>query len=264
MMRRHSFRLGSYRMRIAWLPAVVAVALLALMLWAGFWQLGRAEDKRRAIVEETYRGSRPPLVVDGAFAAGSEPARLRHRRAEFTGRYRVDRQYLLDNRTHHGVAGYHVLTPMRLEGGDVHVLVNRGWVPVGAHRARLPDVAVSGDTLTEEGLIVEPPGSGLELGPAGYDDRGWPRVVQRVDLARIEAELGAPLLPFVIRLSPASAHGYLRDWRLRAGLSPERHLGYAVQWFAMAAALAILCVIVCVRRAPEQEPEQSSEDRNEA
>lgn len=264
MMRRYSFRIGSYRMRIAWLPAVVAVALLAVMLWAGFWQLGRAEDKRRAIVEETYRGSRPPVVVDGALAASYVPARLRNRRALVTGRYRADRQFLLDNRTHHGVAGYHVLTPMRLEGGDVYVLVNRGWVPVGAHRERLPDVAVSSDTLSEEGLIVELPGSGLELGPTGYDDRGWPRVVQRVDLARIEAELAAPLLPFVVRLSPASAHGYLRDWQHRAGLSPERHLGYAVQWFAMAAALAILCVIVCVRRAPEHRLDDGSEDSHEA
>ena len=255
MMRRHSLRVGRYRVGIAWLPAVVALALLALMLWAGFWQLGRSEDKRRIIVEESYRRAKPPLVLDAALPAGTDLALLRNRRAVAFGSYLSDRQYLLDNRTHRGVAGYHVLTPMRLERGDAYLLVNRGWLAVGPDRNRLPDVAVSAGALSAQGLIVAPPGSGLALGPSGYATGTWPRVVQRIDAARIEAELGAPLLPFVLRLSPESEHGYVREWQQRTGLSPERHLGYAVQWFAMAAALAALCVIVSVRRAPEDRSE---------
>ena len=89
------------------------------------------------------------------------------------------------------------------------------------------------------------------VGATGYDDEGWPRVVQNVDLARIQEQLGSPLLPFVLRLSPDSEHGYLRDWRVRTGLTSERHMGYAVQWFAMAVVLAGLCVWVAVERAPE-------------
>jgi cytochrome oxidase assembly protein ShyY1 len=93
------------------------------------------------------------------------------------------------------------------------------------------------------------------LGASGYDDEGWPRVVQHVDLARIQEQLGVPLLPFVLRLSPASDHGYERDWPVRAGLTLERHVGYAVQWFALAAALVGLCVWVAVKRAPQEHHE---------
>ncbi len=142
-------------------------------------------------------------------------------------------------------------TPLLLQGIDVHLLVNRGWLPVGPDRGQLPDLAVSEQTLTEVGLIVATPASGLVLGSSGYDEDGWPRVVQQVDLARIEEQLGAPLLPFVLRLSPNSEHGYVREWQIRPGLSPERHVGYAVQWFALALALVALCMWAAVRRVPE-------------
>ncbi|HEY5647678.1 MAG TPA: SURF1 family protein, partial [Pseudomonadales bacterium] len=129
--------------------------------------------------------------------------------------------------------------------------VNRGWVPVGPDRRRLPDTTVSERDISEQGVIVAPPAAGLDLGPSGYDDGGWPRVVQRVDLARIQAQLGSPLLPFVLRQAPESEHGYVRAWETRSGLSPERHVGYAVQWFSLAAALLGLSLWVAVKRAPE-------------
>ena len=217
-------------------------------MWAGFWQLDRAQEKRRIIAEQLYRGEKAPVVLQPGMRDSAALEQLRHRRARASGRYRPDRQYLLDNRTHKGVAGYHVLTPLRLQDSDVHVLVNRGWLPVGGDRARLPDIAVSARPVTEEGLIVAPPPSGITLGSAGYDQRTWPRVVQHVDLARIEAELGAPLLPFMLRLSPDSPRGYLREWPVRTGLSPQRHLGYAVQWFALAVALIALCIWAAIHR----------------
>ena len=255
-MRGRDFHLGRYRLRIAWLPAVAALAVLGLMLWAGFWQLERAAEKRRILVEESYRASRPPLALDAGLLGRADLSRLRHRRAIATGHYRTDRQYLLDNRTHQGVAGYHVLTPLRLDGGDVHVLVNRGWIAIGPDRARLPDIAVTPEAVSVEGVVAALPASGLALGPAGYADGGWPRVVQRVDVARIEAQIGAPLLPFVLRLSADSDHGFVREWQAHTGLTPERHIGYAVQWFAMAAALLALCLFVSLRRLGENAHER--------
>lgn len=244
-------RIGRFRVRVAPLPAAAALITLAVLLWAGFWQLDRAAEKRRAVAAELERSGQAPIdVLAELIDAGGLEGAI-YRRASARGRYRGERQYLLDNRTHRGVAGYHVLTPLRLGDSDVHLLVNRGWLPVGPHRGRLPDVAVSEQPLVEAGVMVAPPGAGLALGSSGYDGDGWPRVVQRVDLDRMQAQLGGPLLPLVMRLSPDSAHGYVREWRARTGLSPERHLGYAVQWFALAAALLALCAWVAVRRPPE-------------
>jgi surfeit locus 1 family protein len=252
MIRSHTVRIGAYELRVAPLPAVAALLMLALLVSAGFWQLRRAEVKRTIVVEQAYRGDKESLVLEPGMAASATLERLRHRRASVTGHYRSDFQYLLDNRIHKQVAGYHVLTPFRLQGGDAYLLVNRGWLPVGPDRGRLPDVIVGEQALLEKGTIAAPPASGLTLGASGYDDEGWPRVVQNVDLTRIQEQLGAPLLPFVLRLSPGSEHGYVREWRVHTGLTPERHVGYAVQWFALAAALVGLCIWAAVGRAPEE------------
>lgn len=251
-MRSRRMRVGAHVLSVAPLPAIAALLILALMISAGFWQLRRAEEKRAIAIEQAYRAEKQALVLTPSLIDATGLEKLRHRRSTAKGRYRSDKQYLLDNRTHHGVAGYEVLTPFRLRGSDVHVLVNRGWLPVGPDRRRLPDLGVSDALLLQQGVIVPPPAPGLSLGPSGYDNQDWPRVVQRVEMTRIQEQLGSPLLPFVVRLSKASENGYTRDWPSQPGLTPERHVGYAVQWFALAAALVVLCVWVAVKR--EKEP----------
>jgi surfeit locus 1 family protein len=251
----HPMRIGAYQIRVAALPAVAALLMLALLVSAGLWQLRRAEDKRAMAVEQSYRAEKRALVLTPGLAGSADLEKLRYRHTSATGHYRDHEQYLLDNRTHNGVAGYHVLTPLRLQDSDVYVLVNRGWVPVGPDRRQLPRVAVSEQPMTVQGLIVAPPAAGLDLGASGYDNPGWPRVVQRVELKRIQEQLDRPLLPFVVRLSADSEHGYVRAWQMRTGLTPERHVGYAVQWFALAAALAGLCLWVAVKRLPTADHE---------
>jgi surfeit locus 1 family protein len=243
-------RLGGFELSVALLPAVATLLMLALLVWAGLWQLDRAEEKRALAAEQAYRGAKSAIVLLPGLLDDANHARLRHRQSSALGQYRGDTQYLLDNRTHAHVAGYHVLTPFRLQGSNVHVLVNRGWLPVGPDRRRLPDLSVNPQQLTVQGMIVDPPAPGLALGASGYDEGGWPKVIQRVDFARIQEQLDSPLLPFMVRLSAASEHGYERDWKVQTGLSPQRHVGYAVQWFALAAALLALSVWVAVKRAP--------------
>ena len=119
-------RLGAYRIRVTPLPAVAALLMLAVLLWAGFWQLDRAAEKRRLHAARADRSDQAPVVLEAGLLESPAPQTLIYRAAKARGRYRQDEQYLLDNRTHNGVAGYHVLTPFKLEHSEVHVLVNRG------------------------------------------------------------------------------------------------------------------------------------------
>jgi len=248
----HSMRMGAYGVHLAPLPTVAALLMLALLLSAGFWQLRRAEEKRAIVVEQAYRGDKPPLVLAPDMAGSASLESWRHRLASAPGHYSGDQQYLLDNRTHNQVAGYHVLTLLRLAKSDVHLLVNRGWLPVGPDRRQLPGIAAGEHAVNPQGVIVAPPAPGLVLGATGYDDAGWPRVVQWLDLDRIQEQLGKPLLPFVLRLAPQADFGYARNWQVRGGLTPVRHVGYAVQWFALAVALVVLSLWVAVKRIPEE------------
>ena len=65
------------------------------------------------------------------------------------------------------------------------------------------------------------------------------------DLARAS---GLALYPQLVLLDPAERDGYLRDWR-PGGLPPERHVGYALQWYALAATLLAGYVAVSLHKA---------------
>ena len=219
----------------ATLPMLLGVALLVGL---GVWQLDRAGQGRAQLA--AYAGSAAaPLPLPPA----SRPL-PRYARVRLTGQYLPQRQFLLDNMTHAGVAGYRVLTPFVTAGGDT-VLVDRGWLPVGPSRATLPEVGVGGETRELAGRLDALPRPGIELG-ASAGGGPWPRVVAFPRLAELGAALGRELYPSVVLLDADAPDGYLRDWH-PGGLPPERHLGYALQWFALALTLLVGYVFASLR-----------------
>lgn len=238
-------RIGRFEFRPGLWPSLVTLLLLALLLSLGFWQLDRAEQKR--VLLDAY-GARPgdaPIKLQADFTPGPE---WRYRRVQVMGSYVVEHQFLLDNRVHQGRAGYQVLTPLRLARSDVVVLVNRGWVPQGATRADLPPLPVPTESeLTVEGLIDFPSEKVFALGEGEDRDPGWPKVLQRVRLDLQAQQLNARLLPMLVLLAPEQPGGFVREWNPIV-IGPERHVGYAVQWFALAAALVILYMLANLKR----------------
>ncbi|HRD66136.1 MAG TPA: SURF1 family protein [Candidatus Competibacter sp.] len=218
-----------------------------MLLGLGFWQLDRGRQKFELQAAFVERLRQPPVAL--AEVRVDDPAN-RYRRVTIVGRYDGAHQLLLDNQMCDGRPGYHVLTPLRLESGAA-ILINRGWFALGVSRQELPDVSVSTDPITVGGWLAQPANPGLLLGDAAGADLRWPRVVPYVDYRRLAALLGYPLQPAVVLLEPDAAQGYVRDWEPRfGGIGPERHQGYAVQWFALAVALIILYLAINTRRLP--------------
>jgi surfeit locus 1 family protein len=221
-------------------PTLAMLPLLALLLWLGTWQYHRAGEKR-ALWQSFERGADRTLPLP---AAGAPlPERYSHVRVE--GTYLPERQVLLDNMTHAERAGYRVLTPLSRTDGTV-VLVDRGWVPLGRTRQDLPDVAVGTELRVVTGRVDNLPRAGIELADAP-DGSGWPRVLSFPRMAQVERVLGRPLYSQVVLLDPSLPDGYERDWQ-PPGLPPERHLGYSVQWYALATTLLVLWVAVNLKK----------------
>ena len=85
------------------------------------------------------------------------------------------------------------------------------------------------------------PRAGIEL--KTDDGAGWPRRLSYPDNAALQRIYAAPVASSVILLDAAAADGFLRDWR-PGGLPPERHFGYAVQWYGLSLALLVLFCVV--------------------
>lgn len=178
----------------------------------------------------------------------AKPESWRYRHVKLTGRFDNARQFLLDNQVSRGQVGYDVLTALRLPEDQGRVLVDRGWVPLGANREVLPDVAVSADKISIQGAVYVPYAQGYSLGGMATGETGWPLRVQFIDFKQMGARLKAPLAVMVIRLDPEAPYGYRREWEV-VPFGPARHLGYAVQWFALACALLAIYIFVNLNRA---------------
>ena len=238
-------RFGSLEFAPGRWPTVITLVVFGILVSLGFWQLDRADQKRALLAQYHAGADASPIRLDARVRSLDG---LQYQLATATGSYDGDHQFLLDNRTHNGVAGYQVLTPLKLAGG-AGLLVNRGWVPLPGSREVLPQVPVDDDERTVTGRIRQPSLKGFSLG--GEQPRtGWPYRIQRVDIDRLAHELDYPLLPAELLLGPGQPDGYVRDWRPLT-FGPERNVGYAVQWFSMAAVLLVIYLMVNTKRTAE-------------
>ena len=227
----------------AWRKAVVvlaALATIALAMRLGFWQLDRAAQK--LALQETLdtRGSAPPLgAAELARDASAVPEQV-SRRVRVAGEWAADRTVFLDNRQMSGKVGFFVVTPLRLEGRPESVLVQRGWAPRNfEQRALLPPVATPAGRVEVTGRIAATPSRLLQLDTAASGP-----IRQNLDLASFARETGLELLPLAViedAASNPSRDGLERHWSPPA-TDVQKHYGYAFQWFAIAAAVAVLYV----------------------
>lgn len=217
--------------------ALLAALGVALFASLGRWQLHRAEEKRAL-----YAG-----FAAGAGAAVPLPENYRpverYLRVTARGHYDSSRQFLLDNMTHEGVPGFHVLTPLVQHDLRV-VLVDRGFMPLAGSRSDLPDVTVDDGERSVTGRADNLPQAAVSLdaGPA----TGWPRIVSFPTMPEVATALSARVYPQVVLLDADQPDGFLRDWR-PPGMPPDRHVAYAVQWFGLAATVFITWVVLSFR-----------------
>ena len=141
---------------------------------------------------------------------------------------------LLDNRIHAGIAGYHVVMPLRISGSTMHVLVNRGWVAAGADRNRLPEIRTPKSTITVAGVAVVP-GRFIELAEVDGSGVVW----QNLTIERFIEHKGLAIQPIVIEQTGDLDDGLVRSWP-RPDFGIDKHYAYAVQWFLFCGLIVFL------------------------
>ncbi len=215
--------------------------VLTFLVLLGFWQLGRADEKRSFFGQQKLSSNKGEVELLSLLPNSLES--LRYRKVKIAGHYDQHHQFLIDNQIVNGQAGYFVMTPLVLAGMNKAVLVNRGWVPLNKDRHILPDITIKSEAkMTLTGRINNFPVVGMKLAGAEIPTESWPSVVQLVDINILSTKLGIPLFPFQVELDPALSEGFLRDWKTNSIISPEKHVAYAVQWFGLAMTLTILFI----------------------
>ena len=237
----------AYKFSLNYRVLILAIGLLPVLLWLGNWQLQRAAEKESIQATYASRQQQSPAVFDTATLASLEAqADLSFLNVRLIGQFDAERWFLLDNRIQNGKVGYEVLNPFITNNGD-WLIVNRGWVEAPAKRSELPTVSALPETDVELVGQVYVPDTGYQLAGIESSAQAWPKVITVFDQAYISQQLGQQLFPYQVRLSAGQPSALVTDWP-PINVSPEKHRGYALQWFAMAAALVIWLVFASFRK----------------
>lgn len=233
---------------VGWTAAVITIVAFVSL---GQWQLSRMHQKQAMLdAVATTLAARTALPLS---VAGDADRARDYDWGAGRGRF-VDRPaFVLDNQIQAGTPGlrvYRLFAPV----DAAPLLVDLGWTPLADRTTRLPDAAiVRGEALLGRdvelrGLLAPPPSAGLALGPALVP--GDAVLMTRIELDAIAAQAGMPALPpRVLRVDPALDLGYARDLDVLPNtLTPDKHLGYAVQWFGMALAVLVIALVLTFRK----------------
>ena len=238
---------------------VSALLVIAIGCSAGIWQLRRADTKIALAANLLARQQMPILNANAGPWTFDE---ARERRMIARGQYMPEAAIWLDNRPRPippagsttSQSGFYLMMPLRLEGKNEILWVNRGWAPRNnENRETLPPVSTPNKVINVEGIVFAQPGKVYELGNSkSAIDISKPRIEQNFDLD-VEARLhGWIQAPYILReVEVGASDGLLRDWAPQTS-GVDRHYAYAFQWFALAFAGFVFWLVTGLRQYKRQ------------
>lgn len=238
------FRFSSYIFNLSWTGLLVLIICVPLFIKLGLWQYNKAQLKQE--IQTSYNAS-----LDNE--ALSLPARLdnldewKYKKVKIKGHYETEYQILLDNQVEDSRGGFHVLTPLKIEGSNDYVLVNRGWVAGGATHTDIPEFTTPEEAVEIVGLVWVPSKKIFTL-ESKTEKSKWNPIWQHMDLERYQKSVAINVLPVVIKLdSKSNAGGFVRNWQLPAE-KIATNMGYAYQWFGFAIASILIFLYTSIKK----------------
>jgi len=232
--------------RFSLLGTILAIIGVSGFAALGIWQTLRAYEKQELQQSVDNAAQQEPFNLNNNQSAISTKI---YQKVRLTGQYDKNNEILIDNIVYKGTAGYHILTPFKLENSEIHIMINRGWVPVGNDRNTLPVIKTPEDVQTIHGIIAphrsKPP---LILGELDTAVRVW----QYFDIDKYTSQRHIDLLPVVILLDENDRNGYVREWP-KYDAKMGMHIGYAIQWYVFAIIVLVTYLAVNIKKKTDHD-----------
>jgi len=229
-------------MSLLWL--VITMLVFSGLIKLGLWQSERAEEKelRLAHIERLLGQDHKPLHkvianIEIEEFLNDQPVLLR-------GEFDPEVLIFLDNQPQAGKLGYRVFQLFYHEN-RMPVLVNLGWVQGSRDRSILPETKPLTGYYEFKGNIryIE---TGIQLAEQIYTEKAWPLRVQQIEIEKLNRLFSQQLLPFAVYLDKNEEIGYTKHWQ-PVVMSPDKHRGYAFQWYSLALAWLTLMVWAAIK-----------------
>lgn len=221
----------------AWiLTTLLVLAGTALCIRLGIWQLDRLEQRRAHNTQVITMRAKPPLDLNQGIP--EDITGMEWRAVRVTGEYDLENQFALRNQTRGNEYGYHLIAPLKFNGGAI--LVDRGFIPAEGN-----DTPANWSRYDERGAVTVAGqlrlGDDVEIGgnsEARTGKQDQLRFWNSVELQGISAQLPYPVLQVYIQPGmDAADEAYPIPYQPEVDLTEGSHFGYALQWFTFAAIL---------------------------
>ncbi len=239
--------MSNIRFHFRLIPTLATLLGLAIFAYLGLWQAGKGDRLEAELLQRAQRSQLAPTQLPGQLLDAQAAADKVY---TVTGSYEAQHQIFLDNRQENDQPGVQVITPLKIEGSETRVLINRGWIGWTQGRSVLPVVATPEGKVTIVGLANVPSTKKFFLMTEHPEVQ--PRLWLRLDLARFKQLIGHDLQPVVLQQTGGDAPDTLvRHWP-----PPEdrvsKHRGYAFQWFGMGVSLLLFYLFSSFRKGHAQ------------
>jgi cytochrome oxidase assembly protein ShyY1 len=232
------------------IPSLFVLAAFAVLMTLGIWQLARLEWKENLIATLTKRQAASAVTL----SPRSEWPKLNAADDEFR-RVSVRAEFVpgSEARVYSGGAGlrddikspgYFAFAPARLPDGST-IVINRGHVDNPSPDASLKPLGLSEGAVDLVGVLRWPQPAGVFIAPYSEPQDLW---FARDPVAMAARYGWGEVAPFYVELeSPVPPGGVPRPGKLTVKLRND-HLGYAMTWFGLSAALLIMFGVWAARR----------------
>ena len=203
-----------------------------LFFYLGVWQIERGNAKKLIMNEFENNIKKEPEFIN-------EDSK-KWDRVYAKGRWDDSKQILIDNVINNGIAGYKVLTPLRINETDQLILVDRGWIKRNKYREIIPDIELMEISENVTGILESP-----ELGLVLSDNlvsENWPKVSQTKNLEIISKEYDETIYPMILLADPLLKNSLEYIKITPTNMTPIKHYGYSAQWFLMFMVLCLMYV----------------------
>jgi len=224
--------------------ALVTLLAFVTLLALGTWQVQRLAWKEDLLATIDARIHAAPITLDELNRRDD----IEYVPVRVSGHFdhAAERHFFT---TYEGMSGYNVYTPLIMGNGEA-VFVNRGFVPFdrkdAAGRAQgqiAGEVQVTG--LARKGLAEKPSFAVPDNDPA-KNIFYWKDIRQMRETSGLPADV--PVLGYFIDADATPNPGGLPVGGTTIVNLPNNHLQYAVTWYGLAAALAVVVAAWLVRR----------------
>lgn len=243
-----SLEIGSRQFQPSWIGLILVLVTLPILMRLGFWQLSRAAEKKAIIQTLEQRQNLPEISLAEAIAMDDNSSD--QRKVVFLGQAVSQQFVVIDNQKQGNQLGYEVLALFQAENDDKAVIVSRGWLPRKDFYQKVPEIPEFTDALIRGRLYFSKGSNSVVKDNAVWEAYDNKLLIGGFDMQTVEekfTQIGYDVHPFIVRQAPDESTPFVREWSWFAG-TVQKHIAYAVQWFAMALAVLIIFLVMALKR----------------